>query len=372
MRVPFLDLSPSIASRARLLAACARVVDSGRYIGGPEVERFEAQVAEYLGAPHAVACSSGSDALVIALTALGVGHGDEVVLPAFSFFATAESVVRVGAVPRFVDIELDTLGADPAGVARAVSSKTRAILAVHIAGTPAPLDALRSVAQAHSLPLIEDAAQAFGARWQGQALGTFGDVGCFSFQATKPLGALGDAGLLVCADAERARLCRRLTLHGAQGRHEHTAIGGNYRMDALHAAMLSEKLAEYPDGLGVRERIAHTYSEGLAGLAGLGLPLLAAGSRSCHSLYTLRVEGEGRRDALGRHLTERGVETSVYYPTPLYRQEALVARGYGLPPGSFPNVELACRQVLSLPIHSALAPAQVEHVIDSTRAFFLA
>lgn len=374
LHVPFLQLAPSPVEADALRRACSRVIESGRYIGGPEVEGFERDAAAYLGSPRAIACSSGSDALVIALQAVGVAPGDEVVVPAFSFFATAESILRVGAVPRFVDIELETLGAEPAAVEAALGPKARAVLVVHIAGVPARIDSIRALAQAQGVPCIEDSAQAFGSRWHGRALGSFGTVGCFSFQATKPLGALGDAGMVVTADRALAERCRQLTVHGATGRHQHAAIGGNYRMDAIHAAMLREKLAAYDAALAARERIARVYTAELgsaAARAGVTLPALPAAARSNHALYTVRVHGAGRRDALARHLGERGVETSVYYPTPLYRQPALLQCGYGLPVGARPRTEQACSEVLSLPLYPTLTHAQHEHVIASVRDFVL-
>lgn len=351
------------------MEACESVIASGRYVAGPELQRFESAVSAYVGASHAVACSSGSDALVIALLALGIGAGDEVIVPAFSFFASVESVIRVGAVPRFVDIELDTLGASPDSVQAAISPKTRAVLAVHIAGTPARIDALSDIARTGAVPLIEDAAQAFGSTWRGQALGTFGELGCFSFQATKPLGALGDAGMVVTASPELAARCRRLTLHGATSKHFHAEIGGNYRMDAIHAAMLTEKLALYDDALAARERVARAYSQGFMEMPGLRVPSSHALARENFALYTVRVAGDGRRDTLAQHLAERGVETSVYYPMPLYRQPALSALGCGLPAGALPNTERACREVLSFPIYPALTPERIQHVIDAVRAF---
>jgi dTDP-4-amino-4,6-dideoxygalactose transaminase len=368
LTVPFLDLTPSAAERDRLLTACARVIASGRYIGGAEVERFEAAVAAYLGVSNAVACSSGSDALVIALHALGVGPGDEVIVPAFSFFSTVESIVRVGAVPRFVDIELETLAADPAAIEAAIGPRTRAILVVHIAGTPARIVELCAAAERRGVAVVEDAAQAFGSRVSGRALGSFGEVGCFSFQATKPLGALGDAGLVVCRDAEMVARCRRLTVHGATGRHRHAEIGGNYRMDALHAAMLSEKLATFEDALAARTRIAATYDEALSGLPNIATPHVPDGALSNRALYIVRV-GQGQRDELSRFLAERGVETSVYYPRPLYSQEALLSRGLGLADGALPRVEQACREVLALPLYPSLRSEQVERVIESVRTF---
>ncbi|MFZ5893959.1 MAG: DegT/DnrJ/EryC1/StrS family aminotransferase [Myxococcota bacterium] len=369
LSVPFLDLVPSAGEQESWSRACARVIASGRFIGGAEVGGFEHAAAAFLRAEHAVGCSSGSDALVIALLALGIGRGDEVILPGFSFFATAESVVRVGAVPRFVDIELELLALEPEAVAAAIGGRTRAVLVVHIAGAPAPMDDLRRVTEAHGIALVEDAAQAFGSTLNGRRLGTFGHAGCFSFQATKPLGALGDAGMVVSGDARVAERCRQLTVHGAPKRHEHASIGGNFRLDAMQAAILREKLAHFEETLARREAVARAYDEGLRGVAEVTCPKLPVGALSNRALYTIRVEAQ-RRDALVAFLAERGIETSVYYPMPLSRQPALLELGLGLPQGALPNCERACREVLSLPIYPSLTREQIERVIEGVRAFF--
>lgn len=368
--VPFLQLAPQAALHARLAAASSRVIGSGRYVGGIECQTFEARVAEFLGVPNVVGCSSGSDALVVALLAFGVGVGDEVVTSPFSFFATVESVLRVGARPVFADLESDRLSLDPGAVSDVITPVTKAILAPHIGGDPGAIAELQRIAGEANLLLIEDAAQAFGSRVHGKAAGSFGDAGCFSFQATKPLGAIGDAGAIVTSDSARAEVCRRLTVHGASARHEHGRVGGNYRLDALQAALLAEKLEFFTGELCARRDIAAAYTENLRPISGLSLLTSGAGVEANHALYTIRVLERGGRDRLAAFLRERGIESSIYYPRPLHRQAALISAGCGLPEGSLPNAERACGEVLSLPIYAALSTEQIELVISSIREFF--
>jgi len=365
LHVPLLDLRAQYASLAeRLAPAIERVIAAQRFLLGPEVEAFEAAAAEFLGTRHAIGVSSGSDALVCALLALGVGPGDEVITPPFSFFASVESIVRVGARPVFVDIDPETFSLDVDGVRAALGPRTRAVLVVHLYGQPARVDELVALAAPHGVPVVEDAAQAFGARLHGRNVGTFGALGCFSFQPTKPLGAFGDAGMVVTDDAELAERCRRARVHGAIGKHQHASVGGNYRMDALQGAVLREKLAHLPEWLARRRAHARAYSEALTGLEDLVVPAVAPGAEPSGALYTIRVRN-GRRDALGRALAERGVETAVHYPLALHRQPALLALGLGAPEGACPVAEQASREVLSLPVHPELSEAAHAHVVRS-------
>jgi dTDP-4-amino-4,6-dideoxygalactose transaminase len=272
LRVPFVDLVPQPAPlRAELLSALTRVVDSGRFILGPEVALFEREAARYLAVPHAVGVSSGSDALVCALLATGVGAGDEVITPGLSFFATAGAVLRVGAVPRFADVESETLNLSPAACERAITARTKAILVVHLYGAPARLDALVELARRAKLTLIEDAAQAFSARYEEKAVGTLGTIGCFSFFPTKPLGGLGDGGLVCTAHPELAERLRRIRTHGAERRHEHVMLGGNFRLDELQAAALRVKLPHLSAALAERARMAKRYDEAFASIDGMKL-----------------------------------------------------------------------------------------------------
>ncbi len=350
-----------------LEAAFARVLASGSFILGAEVEALEREVAAFLGAEHAVGVSSGSDALVCALLALGCGPGDEVVLPAFSFFATPEAICRVGAKPRFVDVELDAFGMDLGGVEAALGPRTRALLPVHLYGCPVDLDGIERLAARAGIPVIEDAAQAFGASFAGRRAGTWGTAGCFSFFPTKPLGGFGDGGMIVTSDSQIAARCRSLRAHGAAGKHQHGEIGGNYRLDALQAALLRVKLRHVERWRAARAAHAEAYAQGLADVAEIVVPRLPSAAVSAHALFTVRVQG-GERDALARALLARGIHTAVYYPRPLHLQPALA--GYGYRAGDFPQAELACEQVLSLPLSAALSEADRARVIEAIREHF--
>jgi dTDP-4-amino-4,6-dideoxygalactose transaminase len=370
VRIPILDVvAQNKALSAEITAAMTSVVASGRFILGPEVERFESSVCAYLGVRHAIAVSSGSDALVCALHALGIGAGDEVVTTPFSFFATVEAILRVGAVPRFVDVCDDTLELDPERVDSAVSSRTRAILGVELYGEPGRIERLAEVAARHGLPLIEDAAQAFGSRFRGRAVGSFGALGCFSFQPTKPLGAFGDAGMVVTYDDRLAELCRQIRSHGATSKHRHALAGGNYRMDTLQAAILNVKLAHLDEYLGLRARHALAYDRELRDLVGVAPPPRVDGSTSSHSVYTVRVR-DGRRDELAKALHVAGIETGVHYPIPLHRQTVSIDRGIGLRAGSLPVVERAADEVLAVPVFPELSASDQRLIAGELVKFF--
>jgi len=350
-----------------LQAAFSRVLASGSFILGAEVEGFEREVAAFLGVQHALGVSSGTDALVCALTALGCGPGHEVVLPAFSFFATPEAVCRVGAVPRFVDVELAGFGMDLAGVEAALGGATRAILPVHLYGCPARLDELAGIAMRAGLPIVEDAAQAFGASFAGRRAGAWGALGCFSFFPTKPLGGFGDGGMVVTSDSDLAARVKSLRAHGAAGKHQHVEVGGNYRLDALQAALLRVKLPLVDRRRDARAAHAAAYAEGLSDIAEIALPRIPSGGVSAHALFTVRVL-DGQRDALAQALLARGIQTAVYYPRPLPEQPALAS--YGYKKGQFPQAELACEQVLSLPLYAGMAEADRLRVVDAIHEYF--
>jgi dTDP-4-amino-4,6-dideoxygalactose transaminase len=366
VRVPMVDLGPQHAAlRPELEQAFGEVLTSSQFVLGAEVERFEGAAAAYLGARHAVGVSSGTDALLVALMALGVGPGDEVVTTPFSFFATVGSILRLGARPRFVDVDPATLNLDVARIEEAITERTRAVVPVHLYGNPARLDAIAAVTARHGIPVVEDAAQAFGARYGDRAAGTWGKLGCFSFFPTKILGALGDAGLVVTDDGNLAARCRRLRQHGAERRGEYVEVGGNFRLDAMQAAALRVKLRHAGEWIAARRAHGAAYDAAFHGLS--GLEALARGEGWNGSIYVVRVLG-GRREALRTHLGERGVETAVYYDRPLHLQPVLAHLGIG--PGAFPESERAAGEVLSLPIFSDMTAAQRDLVIDATRAFF--
>ncbi len=345
MRVPQLDLAAQHAALGDELAAAAqRVLASGRFILGPEVERLEHEIAAYTGARHAVACASGTDALLLSLMALGVGPGDEVITTPFTFIATAGVIQQLGARPVFVDIEPAGFGMDPERVARRISSRTRAILPIHLYGRIAPIGPLLEMAGHTHLPLVEDAAQALGARQDGRMAGAFGVLGCFSFYPTKNLGAAGDGGMVVTSDARLAERLRRLRVHGQSGRYLYDEVGLNSRLDELQAALLRVKLRHLETWNRVRREKAARYTELLRGWVATPEPG-PAGAHVFHR-YVIRVP---ERDALAAHLAERGVEAAVYYPVPLHLQKCFA--GLGHRPGDFPEAEAAAREVLALPLY---------------------
>ena len=374
--VPLLDLAAELAPlRSDIDAAMARVLDSGQFVLGPEVEAFERAAAAALGVRHAVALNSGTDALLIALRALGIGPGDEVVTSPFSFFATSEVVQLLGATPVFVDIADEGFCLDPDLVEAAVTARTRALLPVHLYGAAAPMARLMDVAQRHGLHVLEDAAQAFGGRYAadctgcaaegcaaaaayvGRSLGTIGDAGAFSFYPTKNLGAFGDGGLLVTDRDAIAESARRLRNHGGAGRYDHEMLGYNSRLDALQAAILRVKLAHLPGWTVARRALAARYDALLADVPGVRVPRGGAGH--VYHQYTVRLP-EGRRDAVADAMRADGVATMVYYPRTL---EAYGGRAMG----SLPRATAAARTVLSLPIFPTLGEDRQDLVVASLR-----
>lgn len=371
-----LDLMAEIADvRAELDAAWARVLASGQFVLGPEVAAFEAEAAAYLDVAHAVGLNSGTDALLLALRALDVGPGDEVITTPFSFFATSETILSVGAIPVFVDLAPATFLLDPAAAAAAVTPRTRALLPVHLYGEAAPMAALRRLAEVHGLHLIEDAAQAIGARYAapcracpdpdrcaanapvGRAVGALGDAAAFSFYPTKNLGALGDGGLLTTADADLAARVRRLRNHGSERRYHHEELGVNSRLDALQAAALRAKLPRLDGWTAARRAVAARYDAALAGVAGLTPPAPTPGH--VYHQYTVRVRG-GRRDAVADALAAGGIATMVYYPHTLERYGGRVAN-------LLPNAHAAAAEALSLPVYPTLATDAQDRVVDALR-----
>lgn len=354
MSVPLLDLNRQNGPlHAELMAATERVLRSGHFIQGPEVEAFERECAEALGAAHAIAVSSGTDALVVALMALGVGPGDEVICPAFTFFATAGSVARLGATPVFADVRADDFNLDPADVARRVTPRTKAIIPVHLFGQAADMDALLSLAAAHKLAVVEDAAQSFGARHGDRCVGTLGDLGTFSFFPSKNLGGFGDGGLVTTNRADLAERVRLLRTHGAKPKYYHAEVGGNFRLDALQCALLRVKLPHRHAYAAARRQNADAYSAALAPLAAAGsLALPADLGRGEHiwNQYTLRVPGPGRRDALKAALAAAKIGHEIYYPLPLHKQACFAH----LPPLSLPVSEQLAAEVLSIPVFPEL------------------
>jgi dTDP-4-amino-4,6-dideoxygalactose transaminase len=369
LTVPLLDLGAQYAPiREQLLAAITRVCDSQRFILGPEVEALEHELAAYIGVGHAVTVSSGTDALLLALMALGIGTGDEVITPTYSFFATAGCVSRLGATPVFVDVDPVTFNTDPAAVARAITPRTRAILPVHLYGLCADMDALLALAADARVPVIEDAAQAIGSRIGSRQAGTMGDIGCFSFFPSKNLGAFGDGGLVTTNDAALAAEMKLLRNHGAEPKYFHSRIGGNFRLDALQAAVLRVKTPYLADWTAGRRANAERY-RALFHEFGLHtvveLPVEPAGYTHIYNQFVIRVP---ERDALRQHLANDRVSTEIYYPVPFHRQACFADVPSGT--GGFPVADHAAASSLALPIYAELTPDQLRHVVASIAAFY--
>lgn len=365
MNIPILDLKAQHAAIERdLREAIDRVLRSGVFCLGPEVEAFETAVGHWTAPARAVGVSNGTDALLVALLALEIGAGDEVIIPPFTFFATASAVMRAGATPVFVDIEEHSFNLNPGLIEAAITPRTRALIPVHLYGQCAEMERISRIAQAHSLKIIEDAAQALGARRQGRRAGAWGDLACFSFYPTKNLGALGEAGLICSCDENLVQRCRILRNQGMEPRYEHHVIGGNYRMDALQAAVLGVKLRRLDAWNQQRQRRARLYDEALADSPVIR-PGVDPGNDHIYHQYTIRTP---RRDALAAHLQARGIASGIYYPIPLHLQPALRHLSYR--PGLFPVAERVAQEVLSLPVHPELAEDDVLTVARAISAFF--
>ncbi|GAA0599773.1 DegT/DnrJ/EryC1/StrS aminotransferase family protein [Caenispirillum bisanense] len=368
--IAFIDLA---AQRRRLGArideAVLRVIDHGGYIMGPEVKQLEADLSAFCGARHVISCSNGTDALMLPLRAKGVGPGDAVFCPSFTFAATAEVVALVGATPVFVDVLPDTFNMAPAsleaGIARAVREGLRpvAAIAVDLFGLPADYDAIKAICAAHGLWLMADSAQGFGSVCKGRRSGTIGDVATTSFFPAKPLGCYGDGGAIFTGDDELAATLRSLRVHGqGSDKYDNVRIGVNGRLDTIQAAVLIEKLKIFPDEIEARNAVARRYGEALADVA--VVPVVPEGMVSVWAQYTLRIDG-GRRDAVAARLKEAGIPTAVYYPKPLHRQTAY--RGYPVAGNGLPVSDRLAEEVLSLPMHPYLTPDCQTRIIEAVR-----
>ncbi|HLT47159.1 MAG TPA: DegT/DnrJ/EryC1/StrS family aminotransferase [Rubricoccaceae bacterium] len=357
-RVPVLDLAPEIdALWDEINGAIQDVLRSGQFIMGPAVRAFEEEVAAYLGTRHAVGVNSGTDALVIALRALGVGPGDEVVTTPFTFFATAEAVSGLGAEPVFVDVDPDTFNLDLDQAEAAVTPRTKALLPVHLFGRPVDMARLTGLAERHGLAVVEDCAQSFGARYEGRMTGTIGELGAYSFFPSKNLGAYGDGGLIATDDDALAEAARMLRTHGSKRKYYNEVCGYNSRLDALQAAVLRVKLPRIEANNAGRRAVARRYNEALGGVEGLVVPEVVDGH--VFHQYTVRVLG-GRRDAVQAALKEEGIETMIYYPVPCHRLPIYADRAWRLPVS-----EQLSREVLSLPIWPGMPEGVQGRVIDA-------
>jgi len=362
-KIPMVDLSQQTERlMPELEKALADVLRSGRFILGPNVEAFEREAAEFLGVRHAVGVGSGTDALVLGLRALGIGPGNEVIVPSFTFFATAEAVSLIGATPVFAEIDPASFCLDPESARAALTPRTRAIVPVHLFGHPVDMTALRALASERGVVLLEDAAQAFGAVQGGTRIGGLGEAAAFSFFPSKNLGAFGEAGLVATNDARIADSVRSLRAHGSRQRYLNTEIGYNARLDEMQAALLRVKLPYVARWNDERRRVAAEYTAALGGVAGLVPPTVSAGCTHVFHQYTLRIS-DGRRDAVARALESAGISTQVYYPIPIHQLPVYADRGVSLP-----VTEKAASEVLSLPIFPELSSANAREIARLVRA----
>src|SRR5215203_493299 len=359
-KIPIVDLSFEIdALWDELNAAIQDELRSGQFIMGPTVTAFEAEVADYLGVEHAIGVNSGTDALVISLRTLGVDAGDEVITSSFTFFATAEAISQVGAVPIFVDIDPKTYNIDPALIEEKITSRTKAILPVHIFGQAADMDSILETAGKHGLMVLEDVAQAFGGEYKGEKLGTIGHIGTFSFFPSKNLGGYGDGGLIATDDKDVAEEARMLRTHGAKKKYHNEVIGYNSRLDSIQAAILRVKLPHIDQWNERRRQIAGHYDQMLRGVAGVVTPHKAPYARHAYHQYTVRIV-DGRRDAVRKHLAEAGIGAMIYYPVPVHQLPVYAQLNVNLP-----LTEDAAGEVLSLPIWPQLSQTVQERVVTS-------
>ena len=351
-------------------SAVLDLLSSGRYIGGEAVATFEREFANYIGVGECVSCNSGTDALFLALKALNIGAGDEVITTSFSFFATAETITRVGATPIFIDLDLATFNLNLARIERAITPRTKAIMPVHLFGQPVDMTRLMAIAKKHQLYVIEDCAQAAGAAWADKKIGSVGDVGCFSFFPTKNLGACGDGGAVTTNNTAIAKQMRIFKEHGSPSRYRHDFVGINSRIDALQAVILSVKLPYLDYWNQQRKQAAQYYQELLQHVEAIELPQALPEGNSVWNQYTVRIEQQAisqadGRDLLQQKLRARGVISMIYYPIPLHLQPVYEDLGYEK--GQLPKVEQAAREVLSLPMFPGISSEQQERVVDALK-----
>lgn len=370
MAVPLLDLKAQFETlREDLLNALLAVIERQQFIMGDEVGQLERALAQLSATRHAVACASGTDALLLSLKALDLSPGEEVITSPFTFFATAGAIWNAGGKPVFVDIEPATFNLDPEQVEAAITPRTRAIVPVHLFGQMAAMERFQSLAARHGLALIEDAAQAIGARrrvnGQWRMAGELGTTGAFSFFPSKNLGGWGDGGMIVTQDDALAERLRKLRTHGGAKQYHHEEVGTNSRLDTLQAAVLLAKLPHLPAWSAARRRHAAYYDEALGGLEGVRTPAVEPANEPIYHQYTIRA---ARRDALKEHLGRRGIGCAVYYPVPLHLQPCFASLGYRA--GQLPEAERAAREVLSLPIYPELTEAQQDEVVGAIRSFY--
>ena len=353
----FIDLKKQYALvEENVLAGIKRVLDHGQYIMGPEIETLESELASFVGVKHAIVNSSGTDALLMALLALGVKAGDEVITSPFSFFATAEVIALINAKPVFIDIDPKTYNLDASLLESAITARTKAIMPVSLYGQCADMRAINAIAQRHTIPVIEDAAQSFGATHYNEYSCGLSDIGCTSFFPSKPLGGYGDSGACFTNDDDLAQKLRQIRIHGQDKRYSHASIGINGRMDSIQAAILLEKLTLFPDEITLRQAVAKRYDDMLE--ESVKTPVINSNNTSVYAQYTIEVE---HRDIFQKHMADQGVPTAVHYPIPMHHQAALSYMNYG--DEGLSNACQAGKRVVSLPMHPYLSVAEQEQVV---------
>lgn len=370
--VPLLDVARGNGPlRDAFMEALEKVVDSGRFLFGPDVTQLEQEVAAFSQVDSAVGCASGSDALLLAMMALNIGPGDEVIVPSFTFFASVSCITRVGATPVFVDIQGDTFNVDPAAIEAAITPATKAIIPVHLFGQCAPIDQICNIAAKHNIPVVEDAAQSIGAAYHSRPAGSWGQVGCFSFYPTKNLGGMGDGGMLSVSDPALADRLRLFAGHGMRPRYYHKVVGINSRLDSFQAAVLRVKFERLPEAIHARQENAARYTHLLNDVAGDGrlqMPQTDPDAYHVWNQYSLRVR-EGLRDELRAFLSQRGVGTEIYYPIPVHRQECY--RDEAFSQVDLPETDAACAEILNLPMFPELTEAEQQTVVDQIQQFYV-
>ncbi|OQY39675.1 MAG: transcriptional regulator [Candidatus Cloacimonetes bacterium 4572_65] len=366
MKVNLLDLHAQYKNiMPQIKEEMDKVLESHHYILGPQVKQFENRMQEYLGAKYAIGCSSGTDALVLALKALGVKEGDEVITTSFTFFATAGSVARVGAIPVFVDIKADTFNIDPAKIEAAITDKTKVIMPVHLFGQSAEMDKIMEIAKKHNLRVIEDNAQGVGAKFEGKCAGTIGDIGTLSFFPSKNLGCMGDGGMCLTNDEQLAKDLTQLRKHGEEPKYFHKWVGLNSRLDTIQAAVLNVKI-EYLEGWSDERRAnAKRYYELLADIPQVTLPFIHEKAQSIYNQFTIQIDD---RDELMAYLKENEIGCAIYYPKPLHIQECFESLGYKV--GDLPISEMIAKKALSIPIYSELPEDEQLFVIEKIKEFY--
>lgn len=368
MKVPMLDLTEQYQNlKAEIMPALDEVMSNAHFILGDNVKKLEKDVAEYSNAKYGIGVANGSDALNIALLACGIKPGDEVIVPSFTFFATAGAVARIGAVPVFVDIDPKTFNIDPAMIEKAITPKTKAVIPVHLYGQMADMDRIKEIADKHNLFIIEDAAQAIGSTYKGKKVGELGTSACYSFFPTKNLGAYGDAGMIITSDDEIGEKIRVLRVHGSKPKYYHHVLGYNSRLDEMQAAILNVKFLHLNDWSEKRREKAQTYTKLIKELIGeqIVTPYEEEFNHHVFHQYTIRVQ---KRDELQAYLKEQGVETMVYYPKPLHLQPVFAELGYR--EGDLPETEKATQEAISLPMFPELKTEQQQYVVEKIREFY--